>query len=229
MKTNVIMNRYLGDLIIHQRTKDGMFNSTGLLKQWNKKNNKKKSMAEFFRLAETNDFINTIMREEKSPIDNSQLGYNKVVDLIKGKNTSLGKTDDEIWMHPYLFIKFAMWLNTEFEYHVIKFVYDSLIELRKETSDLYNKLCDATHAYVKRNKIRETPQNQCKTNAKLIQYKIFGEIFYENPWQEANEDELKLRKQLEGILIVSYENNYRYDKTQMLVDAQLELFKLMKN
>lgn len=34
--------------------------------------------------------------------------------------------DGEVWMHPSLFIKFAMWLDPKFELDVIKTVYDNL-------------------------------------------------------------------------------------------------------
>lgn len=37
MKTNQIMVRPMGDFEVTQRTKDGFFNATELLKQWNKK------------------------------------------------------------------------------------------------------------------------------------------------------------------------------------------------
>lgn len=32
------------------------------------------------------------------------------------------------WMHPILFVKFAMWLNPRFEVQVIKFVYDQMLK-----------------------------------------------------------------------------------------------------
>lgn len=35
MITNQIMKRQLANYIVEQRTKDGMFNATALLKQWN--------------------------------------------------------------------------------------------------------------------------------------------------------------------------------------------------
>ena len=35
MKTNNVMVRPMGDFVVQQRTKDGMFNATDLLRQWN--------------------------------------------------------------------------------------------------------------------------------------------------------------------------------------------------
>ena len=41
MKTSVIMIRKMGDFDVHQRTKDGYFNATTRLKQWNEKHGMK--------------------------------------------------------------------------------------------------------------------------------------------------------------------------------------------
>ena len=38
------------------------------------------------------------------------------------------------WIHPVLFVKFAMWLNPRFEVQVIKFVYDEMIKYRNKAS-----------------------------------------------------------------------------------------------
>ena len=44
-------------------------------------------------------------------------------------------------MHPYLFVKFAMWLSPEFEVKVIRFIYDNLIAFRNEAGDYYKEMC----------------------------------------------------------------------------------------
>ena len=46
------------------------------------------------------------------------------------------------WMHPYLFVKFAMWLSPKFELQIIKWVYDNLIETRNQAGDFYKEMCD---------------------------------------------------------------------------------------
>lgn len=46
-------------------------------------------------------------------------------------------------MHPILFVKFAMWLNPRFEVQVIKFVYDQMIQYRKDAGDAYKELSAA--------------------------------------------------------------------------------------
>ena len=41
MKTNQILTRKMGDFNVNQRTSDGMFNATELIKQWNNKHQPK--------------------------------------------------------------------------------------------------------------------------------------------------------------------------------------------
>lgn len=134
MKTNVNIIRRLNDFQVVQRTKDSMFNATELLKQWNKANKSKKEVKHFFENEGTKSFIEVLLGEEN----------------LNGRNSAYLKTRGKTggtWMHPYLFIKFAMWLNPKFEYHVIKFVYDELIKHRHLSGDNYNKLCSALAAF----------------------------------------------------------------------------------
>lgn len=128
MKTNVNVTRKLNDFDVVQRTKDSMFNATSLLSQWNEKSGQKKQMIHYTENSSTQEFLDALMLDENTKQRNS------VLIQARGKN---GGT----WMHPYLFIDFAMWLNPSFKLQVIKFVYDQLIEDRKLSGDHYNKLC----------------------------------------------------------------------------------------
>lgn len=64
MKTNQVMIRPMGCFSVEQRTKDGMFNATALLKQWNDSMNEKKEVTKFFELANTKEFISALIEEE---------------------------------------------------------------------------------------------------------------------------------------------------------------------
>lgn len=131
MKTNVIMTRKMGEFEVLQRTNDGMFNATVLLKQWNEFAGMQKSLDHFFENNKTIDFIEVLEIEENLHGRNSVYVKSRA---SRGANAGT-------WMHPFLFIKFAMWLNARFEYQVIKFVYDELIKYRHLAGDNYNKLC----------------------------------------------------------------------------------------
>jgi len=128
MKTNVIMVRKMGSFDVNQRTEDGMFNATSLLAQWNKSKglSRGKEVNDFLKIDKTKDFISEVEFRENH-------NTNKIVLSKKGKN---GGT----WLHPLVFIDFAMWLNPSFKYDVMKFVYDELIKERKDAGDGYLKL-----------------------------------------------------------------------------------------
>ena len=102
------MHPYLNE----QRTKDGMFYATGLLKQWNSHANMNKNIEDFFRNKETKEFIETLKNDTGITVSNE----NQVFTKVRG-----GKVQGT-WMHPFLFIDFAMWLNPKFEVRVIQFV-----------------------------------------------------------------------------------------------------------
>ena len=139
------MKRPLGMFSVSQRTKDGMFNATDLLRQWNTMVDgenlnhqnfgglKKREMKDFFSNKNTQEFIEALIQEENLHGGNSP--YVK----SKARSDRGGGT----WMHPILFVKFAMWLNPTFEVKVIKFVYDRMLEYRNEAGESYKELSGA--------------------------------------------------------------------------------------
>lgn len=127
MKTNQIMVRPLGRFCVSQRTKDGFFNATALLKAWNSTVMSERKMDNYFQSEKTKEFIDTIMEREN--LHTPKLVYVKSK-ASRGDNAGT-------WMHPMLFIDFAMWINPSFKYDVLKFVYDQMIAYRNEAGDAY--------------------------------------------------------------------------------------------
>lgn len=123
MKTNQIMIRNNKAFI--QRTKDGYFNANILLKDWNEKNiNNELQLNNYKKNKSTIDFIEQLKKEN---IENPMI-------------TSAGTTGGT-WMHPKLFIDFAMWVSVEFKSLVIDYVLDGLIISRHDAGDYYNEMC----------------------------------------------------------------------------------------
>ena len=120
----------MGVFDVNQRTKDGMFNANSLLKQWNVANDSKKEIKDYFDNKSTQEFIDVLKNDE------STIGG--IVPMIKSR-ASKGENAGT-WMHPYLFIDFAMWINPKFKFEVIKFVYDELIKYRNDAGDNYVSL-----------------------------------------------------------------------------------------
>lgn len=129
----------MGDYDVLQRTSDGYFNATSIVKQWNtvvndkpQKNGvyKEKDLEDYFNNKSTKEFIATIANREDLS------GRNEVVSTKRGKN---GGT----WVHPLLFIDLGMWINPDFKYDMLKFVQDELIHLRNLAGDNYPVLTAA--------------------------------------------------------------------------------------
>lgn len=142
------MLRQMGQFQVTQRTKDGMFNATALIKQWNAQLNVPiRKMDNYFNSAKTQEFINTILQREN--LNTPKMVYLK----------SRGK-DGGTWMHPLLFIDFAMWINPAFKYDVLKFVYDQMIKYRNDAGDAYRELSAAVATIV--------PKSEMKTKMRKI-------------------------------------------------------------
>ena len=122
MKTNQVMTRDNGFV---QRTKDGYFNANILLNHFNDLNpSTPKILGNYNAIGTTNDFIAQLKLE----------GIDKP--LIAGRGRYGGS-----WMHPKLFIDFAMWLSVEFKSVVIDYVLDGLILSRHDAGDYFKEMC----------------------------------------------------------------------------------------
>lgn len=143
MNTNQIMKRPLAKFTVEQRTKDGFFNATALIKQWNSEENlhtqdsgyvkKAKDLDDYFNLSTTKEFIKALCDEEN--LDTPKMVYVK----SKARADRGGGT----WVHPLLFIDIAMWLNPHFKVKVLKFVSDQMLTYRNEAGDAYKQLSSA--------------------------------------------------------------------------------------
>lgn len=172
------MIRPMGEFKVVQRTKDGFFNATELLKQWNVSNNSKKELKHYFENQSANELINTIVERENLNSRNSAYLSSR------GKN---GGT----WMHPILFIDFAMWINPSFKYDVIKFVYDEMIKFRDLAGDAYPSMCRAVRSIMLEPIFRE----KVKDLARSLNIIVYGR--HESEMRNKIGDESKIREMYE--------------------------------
>lgn len=196
MKTSVVMNRQMGLFNVEQRTKDGMFNATSLIRQWNEVGGRKKDLDDFLSNANTKEFIKALSEDiiENQQLPNPQ--KNRELEILENKNVmdSLIKTAKGryggTWFHPYLFFKFAMWLNPKFELEVIRFMSDSLIELRNIAGDKYKTLTTAASVF---------PDVDYPEIALALNFIVFNR-HYEGIRQNATAEQLYELKDLEDKL-----------------------------
>lgn len=161
MKTNQVMIRPMGTFSVKQRTKDGFFCATELLRQWNEAMEQKKELKKFFENQNTKEFISALIEEED--LDGEKSAYVKSK-ASRGNNAGT-------WMHPILFVKFAMWINPRFEVQVIKFVYDQMIAYRNEAGDSYKELASAMSRIVPKDFMRAAMPKV----AEAINYCVFND------------------------------------------------------
>lgn len=171
----------MGCFSVEQRTRDGMFNATALLRQWNESVGEKKEIKKFFENQNTKEFISALIEEEN--LDGEKSAYVKSK-ASRGSNAGT-------WMHPILFVKFAMWLNPRFEVKVIKFVYDQMIAYRNEAGDAYRELSMAVAKIVEPNFM----QSAMKQLAQAINYCVFNE--HETAIRNKHGEESKMRQLFE--------------------------------
>lgn len=121
MKTN--QNLIRSELFI-QRTKDGYFNATALLKGYNKAKGEDRKLGNYTRNESYGKFVDQLILE----------GISEPAKSVKG-----GKNPGT-WLHPKLFIDFAMWVSVEFKSKVIDYVLDGLVKSRNDAGDYYNEM-----------------------------------------------------------------------------------------
>lgn len=168
----------MGDFKVTQRTKDGFFNATELLKQWNHRSGMQKDISHYFNNKATDEFVSSLISEEKLASRNSVYVKSKA---SRGENVGT-------WMHPLLFIDFAMWLNPAFKVKVLKFVYDEMIKFRNLAGDAYPSMCRAVRTILPEDVFRE----KIKDLARSLNIIVYGK--HESEMRNKVADERKLRE-----------------------------------
>lgn len=172
-----------------QDSTDYYFNATPLVKAYNAYAKTNKRVENYLRLSTTKEFVESLCRIENIQIKNIS-------------HVRRGKTNTGLWMHPFLFIDFAMWLSPEIKVWAIRWLHDNLIKYRKESGDSYRQLTGAllTH-YVERYD-KKPDKKYYKKEANLIKELVGLEP--EESWNTATEYQLGLRKQLHKAAIMAH-------------------------
>lgn len=131
------MKRDLNGLSVRQNSKTTMFNANDLLEIFNANAKTPKRLDKFLKAQDTQKYIEVIASDINS--NNPKWGE---LDL-QVIQTNRGRVNGGTWMHPYLFIDFAMWLSPEFKLTCVKWIYDKLIVFRNESGDSFKEVSAA--------------------------------------------------------------------------------------
>jgi hypothetical protein len=171
MKTEVEMKRSLFGMQISQKSKSEFFSATDLVKagtKWRRLNGLPDfNLSAWLKTKNTKEFIIELNRK-----------YGKA--LIKG-----GGKGNHTWVHPLLFIDLALSINPKLKIEVYEWLFDHLIKSRNDSGDSYKLMCG--NLYVRHGDKKTFPKF---ISSLAINIKHKCKVV---DWQEANEEQLKLR------------------------------------
>lgn len=181
MKTEQIMQRDFYGGIIRQQHKTGWLNATDLLRIGNDYRESlglpKARLQKFLDKKATKEFIEQILEEEKIA---------KVVKAQRGKQGGS-------WMHPMLFVDFAMYLNPKFKYEAMAWLTDRLLLNRDVSGESFKEMMSVIS--------REYNYGgRMGLVAPKIAYKIKTFVGVDD-WNLASEEQLKKRDEIQKKII----------------------------
>lgn len=152
MKTEVILHRQFNGESVRQLSKCAFLCATDITAIYNKirvaEGKGKKELKHYFQLTSTIEFMEALcyeINQENSKGKNrsfySNLLINKGISPKDLKMVKRGKDNAGTWLHPYLFIDYAMWLSPQFRAKVVIWVGDNLLHFRNASGDAY-KSCN---------------------------------------------------------------------------------------
>lgn len=217
MKTAVIMLRDLNGVQIRQNHKTSFFNANDLLELYNKTSDVKADMYSYLRSKQFGDFKDAVI---KDILQNTQK-----VGILKSAEGSQESDDENLpeeicqvkrgknggtWLHPYLFMDFAMWLSPEFKLTCIKWIYDKLIQVRDEAGESFKEVNAALF-----DRKPNSAHFEYSNEAKMINKVVFGSPDSDQR-NSATELQLEMLKTLQRadvkLIQRGHDFHERYDK-----------------
>lgn len=205
------MCRDLNGIKVRQNHKSGYFNGNDLLELYNEGREVKKFIPGYlrskgfkaFRMEVLKDILQNMQNLHVFKTCNGKEGEDltdledRLCHVKRGKN---GGT----WMHPYIFMDFAMWLSPEFKLTCIKWIYDKLIQVRDEAGDGFKEVNNALFT-----KKPNTSPFTYSNEASMINKLVFGKPDKDQR-NEATEDQLKMLSALQKLDIKLIEKGLDY-------------------
>lgn len=175
MKTTVLMRREFFGSEINQRSDNGFFSATDLIRvgnQWRMQNGLPLfSASTYFQYKGTKEFIKKL--KESEPIV-------KIDSRGKGSHT---------WVHPFLFVDMALNISPDLKVMVYSWIYDELIKYRNDSGDSYKKMAGAVYLNI---------SNKSLFKETIVEYanRIKKECDVDD-WQQASAEQLALRDKIQ--------------------------------
>lgn len=197
MVTTQIIERPFYDGVVQQNHKTGFFNTQQIIELGNRY---RKStglspvrLDSYLSSNKTKEFIKQILEEESITL------------VMETKRGRYGGT----WMHPLLFIDFAMYISPSFKYTALTWLTDNLLKNRDESGDNYKRM---VHALDVNYAIGGRIGLEIPKMARRIKYALNVD-----DWNKANDEQLKKRKLIHDAII--FGSDFKPDLNELVDKA----------
>jgi hypothetical protein len=186
MKTQVIMKRELFGNQIGQQSKTGYFSATDLIQagnHWRALNNLPLFEAQsWLKQKGTKEFIRELEEREGEKVWKPGRG--------RGNHS---------YCHPLLFIDMALSISPSLKIEVYEWLFDNLLKFRNDSGDSFKKMSGAVYTKItNKSKFQDYIKKVCN------QIALKCGVGSDDRWQEANQEQLKLRDKIqENIYVLS--------------------------
>jgi hypothetical protein len=194
MQTAVIIQRNLKGNIIRQNSKTGFLHINDLYKCYVDHDSKTtKTIDRYWGLDSTKELLSAmedpLIQAEKLNTPKTgelKLPFYKPSNLVQTKRGRNGGT----WVHPYIFIDFAMWLSVEFKVWALDVISDKVLQFRDDAGEKYKEMSSAL-SLAGMNKPSDFARE-----AKMVNRVVFGK-HKKGLRDQANEKELELLNKIQ--------------------------------
>ena len=193
MKTEVVMQRELFGVEVHQKSKSEFFSATDLVKAGNKwrigRDMSPFNFSMWLKSKSTTEFIAELEEE-----------YGKAI--TRGKKT---------WVHPFLFIDLALAISPKLKIEAYKWMYDQLLSNRNASGNSYKQMCGSLYAH-------HGNKREFHKFVSAVAREIKEKCGVEN-WNSATESQLRKRDQIHhdiSLLANAMSNNNEAVRLAML-------------
>lgn len=222
MKTMQLIKRDFLGHSINQRSDNKFFNATDLLSLYNDTTGSNKRFKDFWENNQTKEFIEALLNELNTNGDNSAHFETSIKSIFVETDVFISTRgrNGSTFMHPYLFIEFAAWLNADFRVKLYKWIYDNLIDFRNQAGDYYKEMCHVINdRYLEFYDKKPDPLIFIK-EANYLNQLVFG--VNSGQRNEATENQLELMNRLQKANIkMIKEGKNKVDRYKILRDLAI--------
>jgi len=222
LKSDHIVNRKFNNHIVRQDLQTEYICASDITDIYNQvrisEGKSPKELKKYFQNKDSKEFMKEVCNElnslEKNSVQN--MAFYSESDL---KYVRRGKHNRGTWLHPYVFVDYAMWLNPRFRAKVVIWITDNLLGYRNSGGVAFKK---TNKAIDKKFGPKTKPWVYANVST-FIQELVFGKKVNDN-WKNATEDQQRKR----DVLLTKMQALIEYGNYNNVYDVMKHMRKMEK-